>query len=166
VDVTHLFSGNALGAVDGQGRVRLPVFILREMERSGECSRLIFGVHEKDPCLTGYGPKLKLRLHGELERRRLRDEEAGRPADDHHARARRTFGLVEEASWDEGGTVRLPPLARRRGRIGERILFIGAGTSFEMWDPAVALAEGDEEVREVAQYRLGRAGEIEEETGR
>ncbi|MFL6845954.1 MAG: division/cell wall cluster transcriptional repressor MraZ [Allosphingosinicella sp.] len=155
MEIAHLFSGNALGAVDSSGRVRLPSFILREVARQGGGGRLLFGVHESDPCLTGYGAGLQPRLEAELERRRLRDEGLGRPPADHHARARRLFGLVEETSLDEGGEITLPPLARRRGGIGDRILFIGAGSHFEIWDPAVALADGGEAVREVARYRLG-----------
>ena len=156
MEATHIFSGNALGAVDEEGRVRLPPFILREMGRLGDGGRLLLSVHETDPCITGYGPALRPRLRAELERRRLRDEALGRPADEHHARARRTFGLVEEASYDEGGRLALPPLARRRGGIERDILFIGAGSHFEIWDPSLALAEGDEELRFVAEYRLGQ----------
>jgi MraZ protein len=164
VENTHIFSGNALGALDEEGRVRLPPFILREMARHEGGGRLLFGVHEKDPCLTGYGSALRPRLEAELERRRLRDEALGRAPDAHHARARRTFGLVEEASYDEAGRLTLPPLARRRG-LGRYILFVGAGTHFEIWDPSLAMAEGDEALRALAEYRLGGGGEtfVEEE---
>ena len=154
MEITHIFSGNALGALDEEGRVRLPPFILREMARHEGGGRLLLGIHEKDPCLTGYGSALRPRLEAELERRRLRDETLGRAPDEHHARARRTFGLVEEASYDEAGHLTLPPLARRRGGLGRYILFIGAGSHFELWDPSLAMAEGDEELRFVAQYRL------------
>lgn len=164
MEVTHIFSGNALGALDEEGRVRLPPFILREMARHGDGGRLLFGVHESDPCLTGFGSALRPRLEAELERRRLRDESLGRGPDEHHARARRTFGLVEEASYDEDGRLTLPPLARRRGGLGREILFIGAGSHFELWDPSLAMAGGDEELRFVAEYRLGgRAGAALEE---
>ena len=154
MEVTHIFSGNALGALDEEGRVRLPPFILREMARHSNGGRVLLGVHESDPCLTGYGSALKPRLEAELERRRLRDEALGRSPEEHHARARRTFGLVEEASYDEAGRLTLPPLARRRGGLGARILFIGAGSHFEIWDPSLAMADGDEELRYVAEYRL------------
>jgi MraZ protein len=165
VEVNHIFSGSALGALDEKGRVRLPPFILREMERHEGGGRLLFGVHEKDRCLTGYGSALRPRLEAELERRRLRDEAEGRAADAHHARARRTFGLVEEAHYDEAGRLTLPPLARRRGGLGRDILFIGAGSHFEIWDPSLAMAEGDEELRYVAEYRLesGAAATYDEE---
>jgi DNA-binding transcriptional regulator/RsmH inhibitor MraZ len=165
VEVTQIFSGNALGALDEEGRVRLPPFILREMARHEGGGRVLLGVHESDPCLTGYGSALRPRLEAELERRRLRDEALGKTADEHHARARRTFGLVEEASYDESGRLTLPPLARRRGGLGRHILFIGAGSHFEIWDPSLAMAEGDEELRYVAEYRLGdgTAATFEEE---
>jgi MraZ protein len=169
VEITHIFSGNALGALDEEGRVRLPPFILREMERHQGGGRVLFGVHESDPCLTGYGLALRPRLEAELERRRLRDETLGRAPDEHHARARRTFGLVEEASYDEAGRLTLPPLARRRGGLGRQILFIGAGSHFELWDPSLAMAGGDEELRFVAEYRLAGGGgstfDEEEEEG-
>ncbi|HEU0100547.1 MAG TPA: hypothetical protein VFQ67_17435 [Allosphingosinicella sp.] len=158
MEFTHIFSGNALGALDEDGRVRLPPFILREMARHQGGGRVLFGVHESDPCLTGYGSALRPRLEAELERRRLRDETLGRGPGEHHARARRTFGLVEEASYDEAGRLTLPPLARRRGGLGRQILFIGAGSHFELWDPSLALAEGDEELRFVAEYRLAGGG--------
>jgi DNA-binding transcriptional regulator/RsmH inhibitor MraZ len=164
VEVTHIFSGNALGALDEAGRVRLPPFILREVTRQGDGGRLLFAFHEKDPCITGYGPALRPRLEAELERRRLRDEALGLPSDGHHARARRTFGLVEEARFDDVGRLTLPPLARRRGSLGRAILFIGAGSHFEIWDPSRAIAEGDEELRYVAQFRLdGTDRSFEEE---
>jgi DNA-binding transcriptional regulator/RsmH inhibitor MraZ len=158
VEVTQIFSGNALGALDEEGRVRLPPFILREMARHESGGRVLLGVHESDPCLTGYGSGLQPRLEAELERRRLRDEALGRAPGEHHARARRTFGLVEEALYDERGRLTLPPLARRRGGLGRHILFIGAGSHFEIWDPSLAMAEGDEELRFVAEYRLGDGG--------
>ena len=162
---TPIFSGNALGALDADGRIRLPPFILREIARHGDGGQIVLGVHEQDRCITGYGPGLRPRLHAELERRRLRDEALGRPPEEHHARARRTFGLIEEADYDDGGRLTLPPLARRRGGLGSQILFIGAGSHFELWDPSLAMAEGDEELRFVAQYRLGGGPDssIEEE---
>jgi MraZ protein len=164
VEVAHIFSGNALGALDEVGRVRLPPFILREVERHAGGGRLLLGAHETDPCVTGYPAALRPRLEAELERRRLRDESLGLPADGHHARARRTFGLVEEARFDDDGRLTLPPLARRRGGLERAILFVGAGSHFEIWDPALALAEGDEELRFLARYSLAAAGRpIEEE---
>jgi DNA-binding transcriptional regulator/RsmH inhibitor MraZ len=52
-------------------------------------------------------------------------------------------------------------------RLGRDILFVGAGSHFEIWDPSRAIAEGDEELRYVAQYRLdGTDRSFEEEDER
>jgi MraZ protein len=150
----HLFSGNALGAVDASGRVRLPLFILKELEARPQRCRFFFGAHERDPCVTGYEPAERAALCEEVERRRRLDEAEGRPPERHYARSRRLFGMVEEAPCDSRGRIALPPLARRRGRIGQLALFIGTGKSFEIWNPEVAMEASDPELRDVARYRL------------
>jgi MraZ protein len=157
VGIEHLFSGSALGAVDAEGRVALPDFIRRVVERRSDGRRLMFGAHECAPCLTGYDPAHAPRLQAEVERQRLRDEAIGAPPETHHARARRLFGLVEDADFDAAGRIVLPAMMRRRGRIGDVILFVGTGAEFEIWNPELAREAGDPDLRELAEYRLGEA---------
>jgi MraZ protein len=118
---------------------------------------MVVGAHESDPCLTAYAPGETPALHAEIERRRLRDEAAGAPAESHHARARRMFGFVEDAAIEEG-RLALPPMMRRKGRIGALALFVGTGRGFEIWNPELAREAGDEALRELAEYRLEQAG--------
>jgi MraZ protein len=158
VGMEHLFSGNALGAVDADGRVSLPDFVRRVVERRTDGRRLVFGAHETDPCVTGYDPGHAHRLQADVERLRLRDEDAGLPAEAHHNRARRLFGLVEDADYDAAGRILLPPMMRRRGRIGEFVLFVGTGAEFEIWNPALARESGDPGLRELAEFRLEQSG--------
>jgi MraZ protein len=122
---------------------------------SSSAGVVTLGAHESDPCLTAYEPGHAPVLQAELERRRLRDEAAGAGTDKHHMRARRAFGFVEDAEV-EGDRLALPPMMRMRGRIGELVLFVGTGATFEIWNPEVALEEGDEGLRELAGYRLGQ----------
>lgn len=154
---SSLFRGNALGRVGDDGRVRLPAFVRAALERRGEERRVVLGVHEQARCLSGYDTGLVPALHAELERLRLRDEAAGAGAAAHWARAHRLFGLAEDAEYDDGGHVVLPPLIRRRAAIGELALFVGVGSSFEIWDPHLARDSGDRDLRELAEYRLGQA---------
>jgi MraZ protein len=140
VGIEHLFSGNALGAVDAAGRVRLPRFVLETLERRSGGRRIVFGAHERDPCLSGYEPAFRAVLQSRLA--------AGDPA-----MARRLFGFAEEAEFDARGRVALPEMMRRRGGIGALALFVGTGGAFEIWSPERALA-GDPELREIAGYRL------------
>lgn len=153
----QLFSGSALAEVGPDGAVRLPEFVRRAIggEEPGGNARLVLGVHDSDPCVTGHPPRLWPRIQAEIERRRLRDEALGAAPAEHHRRARRAFGLSEEAGCDRRGRVRLPPLVRRRGRIGRLALFVGTGAGFEIWDPELAREAGGEALRELAEYRLG-----------
>ena len=158
------FSGSGLEAVDARGRVHLPRFVRETLARRSDSGTAMLGVHESDDCLKGFDPGYARELHGELERRRLRDEAAGIEGA-HHDRVRRAFGLTEERRIDEKGRIELPELIRRRGRIEGLALFVGTGGAFEVWDPERARADGGEELRELAEYWLGarrRSSEREE----
>ena len=79
----------------------------------------------------------------EIERRRLAEEERGGTLDDHYARARRTFGMTEDVPYDPSGRIVLPPMMRRKGKIEDLALFVGIGGIVEIWNPRIALEEGD-----------------------
>jgi MraZ protein len=150
----RFFSGSALSAVDVAGRVRLPAFVQDVMIGRSGCRRLVLGVHETAQCLIGFEPAFAASMIAELERRRLADEVAAAPADAHHLRVRRAFGLAEEGQFDGDGAIQLPDLARRIGRIADLALFVGAGRTFEIWDPSLAREQGGDDLRTLAEYRL------------
>lgn len=154
VSVEHFFSGSAVGTVASDGAVLLPSFVRRSIEQRGGGRNVLFGAHETDRCATGFDAGTVARRQADLERRRLRDEEQGNDPADHHARARRSFGLLEEASYDTAGRIVLPPMMRRRAGIGDVALFVGTGTDFEIWNPQFARESGCDELRELAEYRL------------
>ena len=151
----QLFTGSAVGAVRADGTVPLPPFILNALSAAAPGRRLIVGAHDEDPCLKAYEPGHAAALLADVERRRLRDEAAGLTSTEHHRRARRAFGFAEEASIDADGRLALPAMMRRKGRIGDLVLFVGTGGSFEIWDPQTACSAEDESLREIAEYRLG-----------
>ena len=154
VVVEHLFSGSAVDAVGSDGAVRLPLFIPRVVDAGSVSGRMLVGAHESDRCLTAWEPRRAPALHADVERRRLRDEAEGASPADHHARARRAFGFVEDAVIVRGRMI-IPPMMRRKGQIGERVLFVGTGSGFEIWDPDLAREAGDPTLREIAEFRLG-----------
>ena len=163
--IDSFFSGSALRAVDADGGTILPPFVLRVFERRGSPSRAVLGPHEADPCISGYDEGSEVSLFAEMERRRLREDGEGLGFAAHHARARRAFGAVERADFDGSGRMVLPPMARRRSRIGSVALFVGVGGSFELWDPQVARASGDETLRQLLELAdLNRNGVSEGET--
>lgn len=154
MQVDQLFSGNALAAVDAEGRVFLPSFVRTAAERGSNAQLMLIGPHEIYPCLTGYSRGYTPTLMAELERRRLRDEACGVAPEAHHLRAHRLFGAPEEAGYDRSGRMALPPFMRRKGRIQGLALFVGAGSTFEIWNPDLAREVGDEDLRDLADFRL------------
>ncbi len=70
---------------------------------------------------------------------------------------RRTFGLAERMGRSEA-KLRIPAAMRHLGRIGSLALFVGAGDSFEIWNPELALQSEDEQFRDLAAFRLGARG--------
>lgn len=154
----RLFNGSGLSAVDTAGRTRLPTFIQQALIARSGCRNLLIGAHESDGCIAGFDHGHAIVVHAELERRRLAGEAAGEAPEAHHARARRMFGLAEEAQFDIDGVVTLPPLPRRLGGIGGLALFVGTGGAFEIWDPSRARERGGEELRALAEYRLAQHG--------
>lgn len=157
MQIEHLYGGSALAAVDGRGRVRLPRFVRETAERRSDAGFLVLGPHESDSCLTGYDPAYRRILFSDSERLRLRDESAAAAAASsaHHGRARRAFGLTEQAEIDADGRIALPPMVRRLGRIEGRALFVGTGGAFEIWNPELAARSGDPALAELARWWLG-----------
>ena len=156
MELEHLFNGSALNAVDAKGRLSVPAFIRSVVERRSDARAIIVGVHEVDPCLTAYDRNHARNLFEENERRRLTEE--GRDPQAHFARARRTFGVTEEVPYDSSGRIILPPMMRRRGQIEDLALFVGVGGTFEIWNPRLALDSGDEDLRDLAAWRLEERG--------
>jgi len=138
------YAGHALIRVQPNGKVRLPDFARRVLERHP--STLFLALHPALPCLIAFDSRYQDRLLDQIG-------EADAP-EERRARMRRVFGTTQEAGWP-CDHVRLPELARRRALIGGRALFVGIGGAVEIWDPDSAARSGDEVLEELA----GLAGE-------
>ena len=158
VELEHLFNGSALNAVDAKGRLSVPAFIRGVVERRTDAKAVVIGVHQVDPCLTAYDRGYGRILQAEIERRRLIEEGQGGDPQAHFARARRAFGVTEDVPYDTSGRIILPPMMRRKGQIEDLALFVGVGGTFEIWNPYLALKSGDEDLRDLAAYRLEEKG--------
>jgi MraZ protein len=158
VELEHLFNGSALNAVDAKGRLSVPAFIRGVIERRSDAKAVVIGMHDVSPCLNAYDRGYARHLHLENERRRLREEGEGASPEAAYARARRTFGITEDVPYDTSGRIILPPMMRRKGRIEDLALFVGVGGTFEIWNPHLALESGDEDLRDLAAYRLEERG--------
>lgn len=152
MQIEHFFGGSALKPVGSDGRVQLPRFVRTVAERRAGDGPLVIGMHDSDPCLTAYDRGFRKALFADSERIRLREDDAA--GESHHRRARRAFGLTEEAEVDAAGRVVLPALMRRLGRIEGLALFVGTGGAVEIWNPQLAAGSGDPALSELARWRL------------
>jgi len=158
VDLGDIFRGNALNAVDAKGRLSVPAFVRSVAERRFEGRAIVVGAHDVSPCLAAYGLASAQDIYDEMERRRLAEEARGGSLEDHYARARRIFGMAEDVPYDPSGRIILPAMLRRKGRIEDLALFVGVGGIVEIWNPHVALKEGNAELKEIAAFRLEEKG--------
>jgi MraZ protein len=138
--------------LDEAGRLVLPAFVRATLARRGDGRTLLIGAHERAPCLIAYDSSITRLVHAELERQRVAAGPAEAPAHDRHAR--RAFGFVEETTIEAGGALALPPMMRRRARLGASILLVGTGAAFEIWDAEAARANDDADLAELAAFHL------------
>ena len=156
----HLFQGSALNGVDAKGRVSVPAFLRTVIERRGDARTIVLAKHEQFPALAAYDPAYAAQKHLKLER--LLEKEETSP-DAEMAYQRRTlmaFGASEEVPYDSSGRIVLPPMMRRTGGIEELALFIGAGETFQLWNPRLFLADPNvpEDLKGIARFRLEERG--------
>ena len=156
----HLFQGSALNGVDAKGRVSVPAFLRTVIERRGDARTIVLAKHEQFPALAAYDPAYAAQKHLKLER--LLEKEETSP-DAEMAYQRRTlmaFGASEEVPYDSSGRIVLPPMMRRKGQIEELALFIGAGETFQVWNPRLFLADPNvpDDLKDIARFRLEERG--------
>lgn len=155
----ELFEGNALNAVDAKGRLSVPAFVRSIVEiRAPDNKLVIVRKHESDPCLVGYDKNYKAELWSDVTRLRHRDEQQGIDGRPHHVRSRRSFGFSESCPYDSSGRIVLSDTIRKIGGIEELVMFVGAGATFELWNPRRALESEDEEFRLWTACRLEEKG--------
>ena len=149
--MTTLYHGSAICDVDAEGNVMVPEFLAVSLP--ADSVDLVVAKHDAEACLVGYGRERLSELHARTERRRLAEEERGEDARNHYRRMRRTFGLADRMPHGDN-RIRIPAAMRHLGKIDRLALFVGAGDSFEIWNPELALQSDDAMFRELAAFRL------------
>ena len=66
------------------------------------------------------------------------------------------FAATEEVPYDSSGRILMPPMMRRKGEIGDLALFLGAGETFQVWNPELLLKDPriPEDLKDIARFRL------------
>lgn len=160
VALEHLFQGSALNAVDAKGRVSVPAFLRSVIERRGDARTITLAKHEAFPALSAYDPAYAALKHGKLERLLEKEETSPDAMLDYEQRNLMAFAATEEVPYDTSGRIVLPPMMRRKGQIEDLALFLGAGETFQVWNPKLFLAEPriPEDMKDIARFRLEERG--------
>ena len=156
----HLFQGSALNAVDAKGRVSVPAFLRSVIERRGDARTIVLAKHEVFPCLSAYDPAFAALKYAKLERLAEKEETQASSELDQARRALMAFGATEEVPYDSSGRILIPPMMRRKGGLDDLALFIGAGETFQLWNPKAFLADKNvpEDMKDIARFRLEERG--------
>ena len=156
----HLFQGSALNAVDAKGRVSVPAFLRQVIERRGDARTIVLAKHDHFQALSAYDPAYAALKHSKLERLLEKQETHPTSELEHARRTMMAFGATEEVPYDSSGRVILPPMMRRKSGIEDLALFIGVGETFQLWNPALFLADKNipEDMKDIARFRLEERG--------
>ena len=158
----HLFQGSALNSVDAKGRVSVPAFLRSVIERRGDAKTIVLAKHEAFPCLSAYDPAYAALKHAKLERLFEKQEGDADASLEYQQRNLMAFGATEEVPYDSSGRIVLPPMMRRKGELDDLALFLGAGETFQVWNPKLFLADDrvPEDLKDIARFRLDERGVI------
>lgn len=156
----HLFQGSALNAVDAKGRVSVPAFLRSVIERRGDARTIVLAKHESFPALSAYDPAYAALKHSKIERLFEKQEGDSEAALEYQQRNLMAFAATEEVPYDSSGRIVLPPMMRRKGQVEDLALFLGAGETFQIWNPELLLAEPriPEDMKDIARFRLEERG--------
>ena len=156
----HLFQGSALNSVDAKGRVSVPAFLRSVIERRGDARTITLAKHESFPALSAYDPAYAALKHNKLERLLEKEETNPNAQLDYEQRNLMAFAATEEVPYDSSGRIVLPPMMRRKGGIDDLALFLGAGETFQIWNPKLFLAEPrvPDDMKDIARFRLEERG--------
>jgi MraZ protein len=160
VALEHLFQGSALNAVDTKGRVSIPSFLRSVVERRGDARTIVLAKHEAFACLSAYDPAYAALKHSKLERLLEKEETNPDAALEYQQRNLMAFAATEEVPYDSSGRILFPPMMRLKGQIGDLALFLGAGETFQIWNPKLLLADKriPEDLKDIARFRLEERG--------
>ena len=156
----HLFQGSALNAADAKGRVSVPSFLRSVIERRGDARTIVLAKHDSFPALSAYDPAYAALMHAKLERLFEKQEGDADAALEYQQRNLIAFGATEEVPYDTSGRIVLPPMMRRKGGIEDLALFLGAGETFQVWNPALLLSEPriPDDMKDIVRFRLEERG--------
>ncbi len=120
-----MFQGASKLSLDAKGRVAMPARYREDIARMCE-SQLVVTV-DRDRCLLVYPKPVWDRIKEELTTLPTADRQVRRLQ-------RLMIGYAEEVTPDSAGRIRITQEQRDFARLGKKVVLIGQGPKFELWD--------------------------------
>lgn len=136
-----MFRGINLIGLDAKGRMAMPTRYREQLE--GKDNQVVVTIDTESPCLLIYPLK-----EWEIIEEKLQTL----PSFNRAARRiqRLLIGHATELELDSNGRILLPPLLREYAKLDKRVMLVGQGKKFELWDEQ--------------QWQLGRTNWLTEES--
>lgn len=139
------FSSTIINRLDAKGRVSIPAPYRQILiAQGGEGVHCIACVDH--PAIDAFGRAM---VEEHEARHSARDALLDR---DYEALSQLLHGETHVLAWDDEGRVRLPDPLIELAKIEERVLFVGLGRKFQLWDP--------ERFEPIRRIRLERARQL------
>src|SRR5262249_48194781 len=118
------------------------------------------GKDEDVAGMSGYDAGYAATKHSKLERLLEKEETNPDAALEYQQRNLMAFAATEEVPYDSSGRILMPPMMRRKGQIAELALFLGAGETFQIWNPELLLKDSriPEDLKDITRFRLEERG--------
>ena len=121
-----MFRGVTILNLDAKGRMAVPTKYRDRLQSTAE-GQLVVTLDMSDPCLLIY----PVTEWEEIERKLVRLPSLNKQA----ARLKRLLlGHASEVELDSHGRILLPPALRELVKLEKRIILLGQGNKFEVWD--------------------------------
>lgn len=121
-----MFRGINAVVLDAKGRMALPTRCREQLQRD-EIDQLVVTIDTESPCLLLYPlPEWEL----------IEEKLQALPSFNQAARRiqRLLIGHATELELDSSGRLLLPQLLREYAKLDKRIMLVGQGKKFELWD--------------------------------
>jgi len=125
---TGMFRGINTLSIDSKGRMMIPSRYRSVIQESAE-NKLVATIDTEDLCLLLYPLPAWRQIEQKIE---------SLPSFDRRTRRiqRLLIGHATELEMDSNGRILLPSLLRNYAKLEKRIMLIGQGKKFEIWDEA------------------------------
>ena len=142
-----LFLSSFRKAIDKKGRVSVPSSF-RHVLAGEDFQGVVVYASFINPCVEACGMRRIETLHQFIETLDPFSEE-------HDAFSATILGGSVQLMFDGEGRIVLPPDLRKSAEIGEEVVFVGKGNTFELWSPE-RFAEHAEKSRTLALEKRGK----------